>query len=299
MFDCLVAGDANVDLLVDGIIALEPGTEKLASNLELVLGGSSAITAFNLSRLGVKVAFAGVIGCDLFGRFVEEKLLSAGVDIRLLRRIDAQKTGVTIWHSHRGERAGVTYSGSIAMLEVGDVPEQALKSAKHLHVGAYYLQSNFHAGAPKLFARAKALGLTTSVDCNYDPAEVWDSNLRAVLEYTDVFFPNENEARAITRTAKASEAARELAKVVKVVVVKRGSLGALIATREKQFEVPAIPVDVVDSVGAGDSFNAGFLSRFILSQSMQDEDLEACAEAGALAASRSVGKVGGTAAFED
>src|SRR5271170_3397984 len=93
MFDCLVAGDANVDLLVDGVIALEPGTEKLASDLNLVLGGSSAITAFNLCRLGAKVAFAGVIGCDMFGRFVEEKLSGAGVDIRLLRRTDTQKTG--------------------------------------------------------------------------------------------------------------------------------------------------------------------------------------------------------------
>jgi sugar/nucleoside kinase (ribokinase family) len=299
MFDCLVAGDANVDLLVDGVIALEPGTEKLASNLNLVLGGSSAITAFNLSRLGAKVAFAGVIGYDLFGRFVEEKLLSAGVDIELLRRTDTEKTGVTIWHSRQGERAGVTYSGAIAMLEVGDVPDHALKSARHFHVGAYFLQSKCHAGAPKLFARAKALGLTTSVDCNYDPGEFWDSNLRAVLEHTDLFFPNEDEARAITRTSNAAEAARELAAVAKVVIVKRGSLGALIATRERQFEVPAIPAEVVDATGAGDSFNAGFLSRFILSQSMQGEDLEACAQAGALAASRSVGKVGGTAAFED
>jgi sugar/nucleoside kinase (ribokinase family) len=293
MFDCLVAGDANVDLLVDGVIALEPGTEKLASDLNLVLGGSSAITAFNLCRLGSKVAFAGVIGCDMFGRFVEEKLSGAGVDIRLLRRTDTQKTGVTIWCSRQGERAGVTYAGTIAMLDAADITDDVLKSSRHLHIGAYFLQTQLHGGAPKLFARAKALGLTTSLDCNYDPAERWQSNLRAVLEYTDLFFPNEDEARAITHAPDAAAAARELATLAQVVIVKRGALGALIATRDREFEVPAVPADVVDTTGAGDSFNAGFLSRFL-----RGEQLKACAEAGALAAARSVGKVGGTAAFE-
>lgn len=294
MFDCLVAGDTNVDLLVEGAAALEPGTEKLASDCNLVLGGSSSITAFNLSRLGTKVAFAGVIGHDLFGNFVEEKLVGAGVDIKFLRRTDTQKTGVTIWYSCHGARAGITYPGTIATLDASDIGDDALKSARHLHVGAYFLLSQFHAGAAKLFARAKALGLTTSVDCNYDPAERWDSNLWAVLEHTDLFFPNEDEARAITRTPNAAAAARALAAVAQAVVVKRGAQGALIATRTREFEVPAIPVEVVDTTGAGDSFNAGFLSRF-----MRGEDLEACAEAGALAASRNIGKVGGTAAFEN
>jgi sugar/nucleoside kinase (ribokinase family) len=293
MFDCLVAGDANVDLLTDGVIALEPRTEKLARGMNLVLGGSSAITAFNLCRLGRKVAFAGVVGQDLLGRFVEEKLAGGGVDIGWLCRSDTEKTGLTIWHSCGGERAGVTYQGTIAMLEAGDISDDMLKSARHFHVGAYFVQSRLHAGAAKLFARAKELGLTTSIDCNYDPAERWDSNLLEVLEHADVFFPNEDEARAITGNSSAAGAARELATRAGCVVVKLGAQGALIATRGREFEVAALPAEVVDTTGAGDSFNAGFLSRFVLG-----ENLEACAEAGVLAAARSVGQVGGTAAFE-
>ena len=293
MFDCLVAGDANVDLLMNGVIALQPGTEKLAQGMNLVLGGSSAITAFNLCRLGRKVAFAGVVGQDLLGRFVEEMLASGGVDIRWLARSDTEKTGLTIWHSCHGERAGVTYQGTIAMLDADDILDDMLKSARHFHVGAYFVQSRLHAGAAKLFARAKALGLTTSIDCNYDPAERWDSNLLEVLEYADLFFPNEDEARAITGSPTAAGAARELATRAGCVVVKMGARGALIATRSREFEVAAIPAEVVDTTGAGDSFNAGFLSRFVLG-----EDLDACAEAGVLAAARNVGQVGGTTAFE-
>ena len=293
LFDCLVAGDANVDLLVEGVVDLEVGTEKLASRLELVLGGSSAITAYNLSSLGASVTFVGVIGQDLFGRFTEEKLRSGGVDIAGLRRTQDANTGMTIWHSRNGKRAGVTYPGTIAMLQAKDIPEDLLKSARHLHVGAYFLQTSLHADAPDLFAQAKKLGLTTSLDCNYDPAGRWDSNLTAVLRHTDLFLPNESEALMITGKPDAAAAAHDLATLARTVVVKRGAHGAYIATDTTGFEVPAIPAKVIDTTGAGDSFNAGFLIEFL-----KGGNLRSCAEAGVIAGARSVQQVGGTAAFE-
>jgi sugar/nucleoside kinase (ribokinase family) len=293
-FDCLVAGDANVDLLVDGVIELQPGTEKLASGLDLVLGGSSAITAFNLSSLGATVTFAGVIGADLFGRFVQDKLAGGGVDQRGLRRVPHLKSGVTIWHSCAGKRAGVTYAGTSAMLELKDVPDELLKSARHFHMGAYFLQTNIHADAPALFARARKLGLTTSVDCNYDPAERWDSNLREVLKHADLFFPNEDEARHITGESTALAAARSLASLAKTVVVKRGAGGALLVSGSTEFDVPAVPAIAIDTTGAGDSFNAGFLAAFL-----QGGDLKDSANAGARAGARNVQYIGGTAAFEN
>lgn len=293
MFDCLVAGDANVDILVDGVIELEPGTEKLASDLNVVLGGSSAITAFNLSRLGATVTFTGVIGHDLFGRFVEDKLRSGGVDLTRLQTTGAAKTGVTIWHSESSRRAGVTYAGTIAMLEAHQLTDPILKSARHLHVGAYFLQTGLHAAAPELFARAKQLGLSTSLDCNYDPAERWDSNLRALLPHVDVFFPNEDEALKITRQTTVEDAAREVATLARTVVVKRGADGVLVSSGSTQFSLSALPAKVVDTTGAGDSFNAGFLAEFLSGHS-----IEQCAGAGVRAAARSIGAVGGTAAFE-
>lgn len=293
MVDCLVAGDANVDLLVEGLIELRVGTELLASDLNLVVGGSSAITAYNLSRLGAEVGFIGVIGQDLFGRFVEEKLASAGIDLSGVRKSRTEKTGITIWHTKRGKRAGVTYAGTIAMLEPRDIPDQRLRSARHLHVGAYFLQARLHAGAARLFARAKKLGLTTSLDCNYDPLEKWDSNLSAVLKYTDVFLPNEDEAMKIARKGTAEAAARELAKIARTVVVKRGEKGAFVASGSVEFAAPTTPVKVVDTTGAGDSFNAGFLAKFL-----KQASLAACTAAGLKAGARCVRYAGGTAGFE-
>lgn len=292
-FDCLVAGDANVDLLVTGIVDLEIGTEKLATDLSLVLGGSSSITAHNLSRLGAKVSFAGVVGEDLFGRFVEENLLRAGVNVTGLMKDAKAKTGVTIWHSLGGQRAGVTYPGTIALLTASNISDALLSSARHLHIGAYFLQTGLHDGAPELFARAKRLGLTTSLDCNWDPADRWNSNLRELLKHTDIFFPNEDEALRLTGKSDAKAAARELARLAATVIVKRGGKGAFVATSGTEFGVPAIRVKVVDTTGAGDSFDAGFLAEFL-----KGGELRACADSGIRAATRSIRAVGGTAAFE-
>lgn len=292
-FDCLVAGDANADLLVEGPLSLAVGTEKLASDISLVLGGSSAITAFNLSRLGARVAFASVIGRDSFGQIVETKLARGGVDLRFLRHDDRVKTGVTIWHTKKGKRAGITYPGTIAMLKAEDLTDDVLTTARHLHMGAYFLQTAFHNHAPRIFARAKELGLSTSLDTNYDPAEQWRSNLDSLLPHIDFFFPNDDEAGQITGKRNAQAAARELARLAQTVVVKRGAKGVAVANSQGTFELPARRVKVVDTTGAGDTFNAGFLARFLAGGNIQS-----CAKAGIAAGARCVQAVGGTAAFE-
>jgi sugar/nucleoside kinase (ribokinase family) len=150
-----------------------------------------------------------------------------------------------------------------------------------------------HKDAAKLFRKAKQLGLTTSVDCNYDPAERWDSGLRDVLRYTDIFFPNEDEARFLTGKKSPEDAARELGKLASTVVVKLGAKGALVYNGGSSFQVKAVKTGVVDATGAGDSFDAGFLSRFLRGGSLRE-----CARAGASAGARCVTRVGGTAAFE-
>jgi sugar/nucleoside kinase (ribokinase family) len=290
--DCLVAGDANADLLIDGIAKLEFDKEKLATGMNLVLGGSSSIFAFNLARLGAKVGFVGVVGDDFFGTFVTERLRWAGVDVRALRRLRHAKTGLTIWCNQGGRRAGITYNGTIAMVRGRDV-DRELPSARHLHVGAYFLLEKLHPGAPALFRKAKKLGLTTSLDCNYDPAEAWDSGIRRVLPFTDIFFPNEIEALRLTNTRNVEHAAAELSKLARIVIVKLGGHGALVSTEGRQFRVPAVKTRVVDTTGAGDSFDAGFLACWFKGGS-----IEASARAGAVAGARAVSAVGGTGAFE-
>ena len=291
--DCLIAGEANVDLLVESHGALQVGAEMLAESMNLALGGSSAITAFNLARLGAKVGFISVVGQDLLGRFVEDRLSTAGIDLNGLRRSKQESTGLTIWISSHKQRAGLTYPGTISSLRAKDVSATQLKNARHLHVGHYFLLTKLHPEAPDLFARAKRLGLTTSLDCNYDPSEQWNSNIWKVLEHTDIFSPNEQEALRLTGEKNVEKASRRLSQVVPIVTIKLGARGVLVRSKEGSFRIPALTVRVVDTAGAGDSFNAGFLSQYLRGAS-----LTKCAAAGIKAAARCVTGVGGTAAFE-
>src|SRR6185437_1066340 len=291
--DVIVAGDACVDLLLDDVPPLELGKEKLASNARLVLGGSSSITAFNLARLGARVGFAGLVGRDTFGDFVRERLQWAGVDVKRLLTAKDVPTGITVWCNRGEKRAGVTYLGTIALLKGRGIASDYLESARHLHVGAYFLLSGLHRDAAALFRRARRLGLTTSVDTNWDPAEEWDSRIREVLQETDVFFPNDDEALRLTGAASVEIAAEQLGRMARVVAVKRGSRGVLVRTRLGRFFVASPKVRAVDTTCAGDSFNAGFLAAYL-----RGESLESCAEAGVQAGAKAVTKSGGTGAFE-
>ncbi len=291
--DCIVAGDVNLDLLIQGGFPMEAGKEKAAKTMDLVLGGSSSITAFNMAALGAKVGFVGVIGDDEFGGVVERKLAAAQIDLQHLRRHPTERTGLTVWHSGRGQRGGVTYPGTIAQLRARDVTAAYLATAKHLHVGCYFFLTELQKGAAKLFKHARQLGLTTSLDCNYDPTERWDSGIWDVLRHTDFFFPNEQEAMCLSGAKSEQEAARILGELAQTVVVKLGSRGAYVYRDGGGFPVPAKRVKVVDTTGAGDSFNAGFLARLVGGGTLRQ-----CANAGIAAGARCVQQVGGTAAFE-
>src|SRR6185312_10311120 len=135
--DCLIAGDANVDLIVNGAPDVEYNAEKLAQGMELTLGGSSSITAYNLARLGVTTGFLGVVGSDLFGDFIVNSLISANVNVDALHRDVREKTGLTIWLSQAVRRAGITYPGTIASLCAAHFKREHLQRARHLHVGHY------------------------------------------------------------------------------------------------------------------------------------------------------------------
>lgn len=293
-YDCIVAGEANADLILRGVPPLEWNKEKTFAGFDLILGGSSSITAFNLASLGPRVAFVGVIGRDPLGDFVEARLAAASIDLSHLKRSNRERTGITIWHTNsKGQRAGLTYPGTIPLLQASDVKTDLLARARHLHVGHYFLLEQFHKQAGRLFRTAKEMGLTTSVDCNYDPREKWDSALRDVLRYTDIFFPNETEAKRLTGSRSAESAALRLSELARIVAVKLGAEGVLVHTEGRTIRKPARKVHVVDTTGAGDSFNAGYLARFLTGGNVSQ-----CASAGIAAAARCVTRVGGTAAFE-
>jgi sugar/nucleoside kinase (ribokinase family) len=145
-----------------------------------------------------------------------------------------------------------------------------------------------------LFRQAKQAGLTTSLDTNDDPENQWARDLHEVLRYVDVFLPNDREARKIAGTDDFSQALNFLAEFAKIVVVKRGSSAAICRSGKEQWSAVPPAVQVVDDIGAGDTFNAGFIHAYL-----QGGRLEDCLAFANIAAAYSVTKPGGTEAFRD
>ncbi len=272
-YDLLVAGEINPDLILTGDVVPEFGqVEKLADSAALTIGSSSAIFACGAARLGLRVAFIGVCGADVFGDFMLDQMKMRKVDVsNVIIRADGG-TGLSVILNRGADRAILTYPGLISALQASDLSVQLLQSARHLHVASYFLQTGLQADLPNLFARARALGLTTSLDTNYDPSEAW-SGFDQLLALTNVFLPNEREAVSLSREAGIFSAADELSSRVEVLAIKLGAEGALGTSAGEKVKVASIPVDVVDTVGAGDSFDAGFLygylNRWPLERSLQ------------------------------
>lgn len=290
----LVAGELNVDMIVSGLDTLPKlAQEIIATDLRIVLGSSSAICAAGLARLGAEVDFVGKVGDDYFGDFVTEELRRLGVGIRHVVRDPAVCTGVTISLAYAQDRALVTYLGSIAALQITDIPASILKEYNHLHVGSYFLQRELQPGLQDLFDMAHRTGLTTSLDTGWDPEERWGGDrLLEVLALVDVFFPNEEEACAITSANNAELALRELGQRAPLVVVKQGAGGAMALHAGEIVRSPSFVVDVADTTGAGDSFDAGFLFAHIVQGQRLEDALRFANACGAL----STTGYGGTAA---
>jgi sugar/nucleoside kinase (ribokinase family) len=184
--------------------------------------------------------------------------------------------------------------GAMQHLTLQDMDWQFIRTARHLHLGCFFLQTGIRADVGKLFAKAKKMGLTTSLDTNWDPDEKWDDGLQEALPFTDIFFPNDDEALRIANTQDLQKAMEFLGKQVKILVVKKGAAGATAWVNNEVIAVPPYAVPVVETTGAGDSFNAGFLHHFVLGKSLQD-----CLAYGNACGALAVTALGGTGAFRD
>jgi sugar/nucleoside kinase (ribokinase family) len=262
-FDILVAGEINPDLILSGNVIPEFGqVEKLVDRATLAIGSSSAIFACGAARLGLRVAFIGVCGDDVFGHFMLDEMQKRNVDIsNVLIRSEGQ-TGLSVILNQDADRAILTHLGLIPALQAADISDALLRQARHLHVASYFLQTNLQPDLPALFHRAHLLELTTSLDTNYDPSEKW-IGFDELLSATDIFFPNKTEALSITQTNHMELAAKQLANKSKFVVIKLGADGAALQTNGEMIVVESIPVNIVDTIGAGDAFDAGFLYGYL------------------------------------
>jgi sugar/nucleoside kinase (ribokinase family) len=294
-FDVSVVGELNLDVILYGLPRnLVPEREHLAQNLSITLGSSSAIFAHNLSLLGNKVGFNSCIGDDPLGVICVDRLSASGVNVTGVRTLGGQTTGLTVILPHTKDRYILTYPGTMYSMTVGDLNLNHVFNSKHLHIASYFLLKGMSPDLPELFRRAKQLGLTISLDTNDDPADLWSPELQSLFPCLDALLLNERELCKIAQNTNLDQAIENIAKHVTLLVVKRGSQGALARTGGKTFSAAPPIVEIIDSVGAGDSFDAGFIHAFIRGQ-----DIEACLLSGNLAAALSVTRPGGTEAFRD
>jgi sugar/nucleoside kinase (ribokinase family) len=261
----LVAGELNVDLVFRDCQSFPaPGREVLAEDAQVVPGSSSMICAAGLARLGNRVAFAGKAGTDGWGDFCVSALQGAGVDVAAVRRDPALRTGITASFSTSADRALVTFAGAIGALRASDIDDALLAAADHLHVSSYYLQSALRPDLKSLFARASALGLSTSLDPGFDPEQRWGNEWPCLLSGVDLFLPNDVELAGISGCGGVLDGLRALDNGRTRTVVKRGRHGcATLDDAGRLLESAAFAVDAVDSTGAGDSFDAGFLHAWL------------------------------------
>ncbi len=292
--DVLVVGELNIDLILNTIKGFpRMGTEILADEMTITLGSSSAIFANNLSRLGSRVGYLGKVGRDQFASQVCTTLEAAGVDTSHIMVSEAFRTGLTVALNYDNDRAMVTHPGAMNDLRIGDVSDDALGAAAHMHLSSVFLQEALKPDIIPLFKRAKELGLTTSFDPQWDPHEKWDLNLEELLPHVDVFLPNAMELKQFTGKESIREGLKTLKPFCNVVVVKNGTKGALMWDGKELWSQAAfLNSSVVDAIGAGDSFNAGFICKFT-----QHKPLRECLEFAALTGAINTTAPGGTAAF--
>jgi sugar/nucleoside kinase (ribokinase family) len=294
-FDFSVVGELNLDLVLYGLPPeLELDREHIASDIRLTLGSSSAIFAHNLALLGNRVAFHSAVGADALGELCLSRLAESGADVSAVRKFSDKQTGLTVILPRPEKRYILTFPGVMADMRLEDLNLELVFDARHLHISSIFLQRALRPRVPELFRLAKQAGLTTSLDTNDDPEDRWDLGGTEIFKNLDVLLPNEHEARRLAKCATSEAALAQLSAQVPLVVMKRGERGAVARRGDVEVVSSPFPTQAVDSIGAGDSFDAGFLHQFIRGAS-----LETCLRFGNLTGALSTTRQGGTEAFRD
>ena len=293
-FDVTIVGELNLDLILYGLPQdLPVERELLATGFSMTLGSSSAIVAHNLACLRNRVGFITRVGPDEMGQIALARLASSGVDLSRVTH-STTGTGVTLLLPHGKARRVLTYPGTMVEMDHRDVDMEYLASSRHFHLSSVFLHRALQPSLPEIFRSLKRRGLTISLDTNDDPEDAWGGVLDELLPFADVLLPNEYEAKRIARCDDLEEALVRLAERVPLVAIKRSSSGSTVLHGGKRIDVPGIRVEAVDTIGAGDSYNAGFLAAFL-----RGADPRVCAECGNITGALSTKRPGGTEAFRD
>lgn len=293
MLDIIMAGELNVDVILRGLKQAPVfGKEILCSDYEELPGSSTGNCACVAAALGLKTAVFSRLGRDRFGEIVLAALKRYGIETKFIDVSEKYRTGVTVSLSDDRDRAMVTYFGdTVNAFDASEIPlEQA--GARHVHMPSFYLNPRVQSGLAAAFAHAHALGMTTSLDAGWDESGNWRKYLDQTLVHTDFFFPNESETEAITGCSDPAKGAVELAALGCNVVVKCGGTGSYYCPKGSKEArlIPAYRTRLVETTGAGDSFDSGFLYAYL-----NGKNIEECMRMGNAVGALSVQRSGGVA----
>lgn len=292
LYDVITYCDISCDLIINGDdIKSEFGQkEKLVTDYSVEMGGSCPIFACQAAKLGLKTVAVGKVGNDYFKNIIIETLKDAGVILSFLTVTDKYKTGISVALTNDQDRSIFTYSGTNDAFDKDDINIDVIASSRHLHIGSYFLMKNFTRNLLPVLKDVKRNGTTVSLDTNWDPDEKWDNGIWSILPYVDVFLPNENEVKAITGESNLEKAINLLRKEIPILSVKKGKNGADTYDGNNIVRMkPLEGVPKIDAVGAGDSYDGGFIYGYLTGR-----DLQTCTKLGCICGSLNTRGEGGT-----
>lgn len=292
-YDVMNIADIFADIVVTGPEKPAFGqVETLAEAYETELGGSGPIFASQFAKLGGRVALLTVVGNDLLGDFVLNRMNQVGIDTSLVHRSNRFKTPLGLNISVKGDRSMLTVLGTLEEIGPDLVKEIDLSQVRHWHIAGYFLLPALFPFWPGFLQQLRNLGITISMDTNWSPEGNWDT-VSEILPLIDLFLPNDQEAMAISRTEDYRAAGEWLSERCGTVVIKRGRKGASVFTEGREYRTTVAAhwkgeVRLVDTTGAGDSFDGGYLYEWL-----SGSPVETCLKTGIICGTSCVQGTGG------
>lgn len=292
-WDAYVYGDVNIDIVIPNVDKFPaPGQEEEVPMMETFTGGGAALFALGLGKLGLRPVFQGEVGEDCYGEFIRKAFRESNVDDSLLKTCGTLKTGISLSFTNQEDRSFLTYRGTNEKIRIEEVDLKQVAYASHIHVTGYAGEANhvsYHNFLKKVKEDTQA---TVSFDVGWDPAGKWNPEIYQLFPYIDVLFMNQTEAANYSRRESPQEAAADFAKSCGMAVIKLGRRGSIAVKDGTLYQAASYPVKAVDTTGAGDSFNAGFIYGFLKGKSVEE-----CLKCGNGCGALSVTAPGGNTGF--
>lgn len=292
-WDVFIYGDINVDVVIPGVEQFPgAGQEHVVEDMSVYPGGGAALFSLGLGKLGLTPAFQGSVGADCHGAWLREELARNHVDCTFLRTSQKNKTGISLSFTNEKDRSFLTYRGTNEEWNLEEIDFEGVKNAGHIHLTSYAGSRNHNQFQLLLKKIREISSATVSFDVGWDETGEWYEGIYELLPFIDIIFMNETEALHYTRGLSAKEAAVEFSKQCAMAVIKLGKSGSIGAKDGEVFLSRPYLVKAVDTTGAGDSFNAGFVYGFL-----KGEDMEQCLRIANACGAMSVTAYGGNTAF--